>query len=92
MAFSNVSLLRDYKHTRLSKVHVSGLVSNIYVAVLCIAITPPWEFHPGKWSNLVQGFSPLRHITLHYIIVIWQTLLSRATYIEVYKQNQGQVR
>ena len=30
--------------------------------------------------------------TLHYIIVIWQTLLSRATYIEVYKQNQGQVR
>ena len=32
------------------------------------------------------------YITLHYIIVIWQTLLSRATYIEVYKQNQGQVR
>ena len=23
-------------------------------------------------------------ITLHYIIVIWQTLLSRATYIEVH--------
>ena len=27
MAFSSVSLLREYKHTRLSKVHVSGLVS-----------------------------------------------------------------
>ena len=30
MAFSSVSYLREYKHTRLSKVHVSGLVSNIY--------------------------------------------------------------
>ena len=36
-----------------------------YVAVLGIAITPPWEFHPGKWSNLVQGFSPLRHPQLN---------------------------
>ena len=30
MGFSSVSWLREYKHTRLSKVHVSGLVSNIY--------------------------------------------------------------
>ena len=30
MAFSSVSFLREYKHTRLSKVHVRGLVSNIY--------------------------------------------------------------
>ena len=30
MAFSSVSYLREYKHTRLSKVHISGLVSNIY--------------------------------------------------------------
>ena len=30
--------------------------------------------------------------SLHYIIGISQTLLSRATYIEVHKQNQGQVR
>ena len=49
---------------------------------------------------LHQYFWPLRcgkntlkcNHNLHYIIVIWQTLLSRATYIEVYKQNQGQVR
>ena len=34
----------------------------------------------------------LHYITLHYIIVIEQTLLSRATHIEVHKQNQGQVR
>ena len=31
MGFSSVSLLREYKHTRLSKVHVSGFVSNTYV-------------------------------------------------------------
>ena len=30
MAFSSVSYLREYKHTRQSKVHVSGLVSDIY--------------------------------------------------------------
>ena len=30
MAFSNVSWLREYKHTRLSKVHVSSGFSNIY--------------------------------------------------------------
>ena len=30
MAFSNVSLLREYKHTRLSKVLVSNGFSNIY--------------------------------------------------------------
>ena len=30
MAFSSVSYLHEYKHTRLSKVNVSGLVSNIY--------------------------------------------------------------
>ena len=33
----------------------------------------------------------LHYITLYYIIVIWQTLLSRATYIEVYKQNRTEV-
>ena len=30
MGFSSVSLLSEYKHTRLSKVHVSGFVRNIY--------------------------------------------------------------
>ena len=30
MAFSNVSLLHEYKHTRLSKVLVSNGFSNIY--------------------------------------------------------------
>ena len=30
MEFSSVSLLREYKHTRRSKVHVSGWISNIY--------------------------------------------------------------
>ena len=30
MAISSVSLLCDYKHTRLSKVHVSSCFSNIY--------------------------------------------------------------
>ena len=30
MAFSNVSLLREYKHTRLSKVRVSNGFSHIY--------------------------------------------------------------
>ena len=30
MGFSSVSLLHEYKHTRPSKVHVSGFVSSIY--------------------------------------------------------------
>ena len=30
MGFSSVSLLREYKHTRLFKAHVSGYVSNMY--------------------------------------------------------------
>ena len=43
-------------------------------------------------GTMLVPHKKMKHITLHYIIVIWQTLLSRATYIEVYKQNQGQVR
>ena len=30
MAISSVTLLREYKHNRLSKVHVSSCFSNIY--------------------------------------------------------------
>ena len=32
--FSSVSWLRESKHTRLSQVHVSGYVSNIYIRLV----------------------------------------------------------
>ena len=41
MAFSSVSYLREYKHTRLSKVHVSGLVSDIYNGLVKDRISYP---------------------------------------------------
>ena len=46
MAFSSVSFLREYKHTRLSKVHVSGLVSNIYNRLVKDRVS--YALHKGR--------------------------------------------
>ena len=34
-------------------IFLSERSNDAFVAVLSITITPPWEFHPGKWSSLV---------------------------------------
>ena len=46
MAFSNVSLLCEYKHTRLSKVLVSNGFSNIYN--LLVKYRMSYALHKGR--------------------------------------------
>ena len=53
MTFSNVSLLREYKHTRLSKVLVSGLVSNIYYNRL-VQDRMSYALHKGRELIIMQ--------------------------------------
>ena len=52
MAFSNVSLLREYKHTHLSKVLVSGLVSNIYNRLVQDRMS--YALHKGRELIIMQ--------------------------------------
>ena len=58
---------------------------------LLISCTFLYVFLSRRESEVKMGFKKVIAwniscgVTLHYIIVIWQTLLSRATYIEVYK-------
>ena len=52
MAFSSVSLLREYKHTRLSKVHVSGFVSNIYNRLVKDRMS--YALHNGRGLIIMQ--------------------------------------
>ena len=52
MAFSNVSLLREYKHTRLSKVLVSGLVRNIYNRLVQDRMS--YALHKGRELIIMQ--------------------------------------
>ena len=52
MAFSSVSLLREYKHTRLSKVHVSDLVSNIYNRLVKDRMS--YTLHNGRGLIIMQ--------------------------------------
>ena len=84
------SLYSGYKPYSKSTITLSSLYSGY----------KPYSKSTITLSSLYSGYKPYSkstitlslHYILHYIIVIWQTLLSRATYIEVYKQNQGQVR
>ena len=50
--FSSVSWLREYKHTRLSKVHVSGYVSNIYIRLVKERMS--YTLHNGRGFIIMQ--------------------------------------
>ena len=52
MAFSSVSLLREYKHTRLSKVHVSSWFSNIYNRLVQDRMS--YALHNGRGLIIMQ--------------------------------------
>ena len=52
MGFSSVSWLREYKHTRLSKVHVSGFVSNIYNRLVKERMS--YALHNGRGLIIMQ--------------------------------------
>ena len=67
-----------------------NVILDIIILLLAIALFCRFAKKQERTKSLKIINHP--YITLHYIIVIWQTLLSRATYIEVHKQNQGQVR
>ena len=51
-AISNVRLLREYKHTRLSKVHVSSSFSNIYNRLVKDRMSYP--LHEGRELMIMQ--------------------------------------
>ena len=52
MGFSSVSWLREYKHTRLSKVHVSGYVSHIYNRLVKERMS--YALHNGRGLIIMQ--------------------------------------
>ena len=53
MGFSSVSsLLHEYKHTRLSKVHVSGFVSNIFNRLVKNRMS--YALHNGRGLIIMQ--------------------------------------
>ena len=52
MAISSVSLLREYKHTRLSKVHVSSCFSNIYNRLVQDRMS--YALHNGRGLIIMQ--------------------------------------
>ena len=52
MGFSSVSLLREYKHSRLSKVHVSGFISNIYNSLVKERMS--YALHNGRGLIVTQ--------------------------------------
>ena len=52
MAISSVSLLREYKHTRLSKMHVSSCFSNIYKRLVKDRMS--YALHNGRGLIIMQ--------------------------------------
>ena len=52
MGFSSDNLLREYKHTRLSKVQVSGYVSNIYNRLVKERMS--YALHNGRGLIILQ--------------------------------------
>ena len=50
--FSCVSWIREYKHTRLSKVHVSGYVGNIYIRLVKERMS--YALHNGRGLIIMQ--------------------------------------
>ena len=52
MGFSSVCRLREYKHTRLSKVQVSGYVSNIYTRLVKDRMS--YALHNGRGLIIMQ--------------------------------------